>query len=53
MFELERELKDTSKSKFDLETELRALEHEIGKEEEDNYINTMHITKDIEFTKLE
>jgi chromosome segregation ATPase len=53
IFEIERELKDTSKSRFDLETELRALEHELGKEDEDSYANTMNITKDIEFTKLE
>lgn len=36
-----------------METELRALEHELGKEDEDSYANTMNITKDVEFTKLE
>jgi len=30
IFELERELKETSKHRFDLETDLRALEHEFG-----------------------
>ncbi len=36
-----------------METELRALEHELSKEDEESYSNTMKITKDKEFTKLE
>lgn len=53
LFEIERELKDTSKQRFDLETELKALDHDLTKEDEESYINTMCITKDFEFTKLE
>ena len=52
-FELERELKDTSKSRFDLEGDLRALENEFGREEDENYDHTMAITKDKEFEALE
>lgn len=52
MFELEREFKETSKHRFDLENECRSLDTELNRENEEYYNNTMHIDKDLEFTKL-
>jgi hypothetical protein len=52
LFELEREFKDTSKHRFDLENECRALESELNRENEDNYNNKMTIVKDKEFEDL-
>ena len=46
LFELERELKETSKQRFDLEADLRGLENEFSREKEDHYDNTMTIIKD-------
>ena len=46
LFELEREFKDTSKQRFDLENECRSLESELNRENEDNYNNKMTIEKD-------
>jgi len=50
---LEREFKETSKHRFDLEGDLRALENEFGREDEDHYSNTMVIKKEMEFSRLE
>ena len=52
LFELEREFKETSKQRFDLENECRSLENEIGRENDDNYNNKMTIIKDKEFDDL-
>jgi hypothetical protein len=49
---LEREFKETSKSRFDLENECRSLESEFGREHDDNYSNKMTIIKDKEFDDL-
>lgn len=50
---MERELKETSKQRFDLEADLRGLENEFSREKEDHYDNTMTIIKDAQFSKLE
>lgn len=52
LFELEREFKDTSRQRFDLENECRALENELNKENEENYNNKMTIEKDKQFEDL-
>eukprot|EP00347_Sterkiella_histriomuscorum_P012977 403366488 len=52
LFELEREFKETSKQRFDLENECRSLENELGRENDDNYNNKMTIIKDREFDDL-
>lgn len=49
---MEREFKETSKQRFDLENECRSLENEFGRENDDNYNNKMHIIKDKEFEEL-
>ena len=49
---MEREFKDTSKQRFDLENECRALESELGRENEDNYQNKMTMKKEQEFEDL-
>ena len=51
-FELEREFKDISKQRFDLENELRHLESELNKESDDNYGNKMTIMKEKEFEQV-
>ena len=33
LFELEKEFKDTSKFRYDIEADLKAGEHELGKED--------------------
>jgi hypothetical protein len=45
-FDLEKQLKDISKQRFDYENDLRSMEHEMGREAEENYENTMHIQKE-------
>ena len=52
VYELDRELKDTSKQRFELENEVKSLENELNKENEEHYNNTMHIIKDKKFDEL-
>lgn len=52
LFELEREFKEISKQRFDLENDLRATEHELAREQEENYNNKMTLIKDKEFEGL-
>ena len=52
LFELERELKDLSKQRFDLENEIRALDSDFTREAEENYNDKMTIVKDKEFEEL-
>lgn len=52
LFELEREFKDISKQRFELENELRALDNELNKEGDENYSSKMTIIKDKEFDDL-
>lgn len=52
LFELEREFKDTSKQRFDLENECRAFESETHRENEENYNNKMSLEKDKQFEEL-
>ena len=51
-YELDREQKDTSKQRFELENEVKSLENELNKENEEHYNNTMHIIKDKKFEEL-
>jgi uncharacterized protein YoxC len=48
-FELEKHLKDISKSRFDYENEVKTLEHELAREVEENYENQMTIQKERAF----
>lgn len=52
LFELEREFKDIGKQRYDLENELRQLEHDLLREGEDNYNNKMAIIKERESEEL-
>lgn len=52
IYEIDRELKDTSKQRFELENEVRQLETDLNKENEEHYNNTMHIVKDKKFEEL-
>lgn len=52
LFELEREFKEISKQRFDLENECRQLESELTRESEDNYNNKMTLDKDKAFEAL-
>jgi len=52
LFELEREFKDTSKQRFDLENECRVLEAQLNGQTEENYTNKMTIVKEKEFEDL-
>lgn len=45
-FELDREFKDMSKQRFDLENECKGLDSELQKEQLQNYNNKMKIIKD-------
>ncbi len=51
-FELERKFKEISKSRFDLENDLRNTEHELNRESDDNYANKMSIIKEKEFDEV-
>lgn len=51
LFEVERELREISKHRLDLESEVRALESATLKENEDHYVHKMTIIKDGEFDK--
>jgi len=48
-FELEKHLKDISKQRFDYENEVKTLEHELNRENEENYDNHMTIKKEKAF----
>ena len=52
LFELEKDLKDVSKQKFDLENEIRMLEQDLARETSENYTAKMTIGKDKEFEEL-
>lgn len=52
-FELDKELKDISKQRLDVENELRALDNEYKRESEENYESKMTIEKEKEFDTLE
>ena len=52
-FELDKDLKEVSKQRLDVENELRALDNEYGREAQDNYDNKMTIIKDREFDILD
>lgn len=52
-FELDKELKDISKQRLDVENDLRALDNEFKREGEDNYESKMTIEKEKEFDALE
>lgn len=52
-FELDKELKDISKQRLDVENELRALDNEYKRESEENYESKMTIEKEKEFDALE
>jgi hypothetical protein len=52
-FELDKDLKEVSKQRVDVENELRALDNEFGREAQDNYDNKMTIIKDREFDILD
>lgn len=49
---MEREFKEISKQRYDLENELRQIEHDLLREGEDNYSNKMTIIKEKEFDDL-
>jgi hypothetical protein len=52
LFELEREFKELSKQRFDLENECRQMENELSREGEDNYTSKMTLDKDKAFDLL-
>lgn len=52
IYEIDRELKETSKQRFEFENEVKSLESELNKENEEYYNNTMHIVKDKKFDEL-
>ena len=52
VYEIDRELKETSKQRFELENEVKSLESELNKENDEHYNNTMHIVKDKKFDEL-
>jgi hypothetical protein len=52
-FELDKELKDVSKQRLDVENELRALDNEFKRESDENYESKMTIEKEREFDILE
>ena len=50
---MEKEFKEISKNRFDLDNDLRILDNEINKENDENYISKMTIIKDKEFEQLQ
>lgn len=52
-FELDRELKDVSKQRLDVENELRGMDSEYKRESEENYESKMSIVKDKHFEGLD
>ena len=52
-FDLDRELKDVSKQRLDVENDLRALDNEFGREAQDNYEYKMTLEKEHQFDSLE
>lgn len=53
LFEVDRELKDVSKQRIDIENDLRSLDNEFGREGQENYESHMKIIKEKEFDQLE
>lgn len=53
LFEVDKELKDVSKQRIDIENDLRSLDNEFGREGQENYENKMKIIKEKEFDLLE
>lgn len=52
-FELDRELKDVSKQRLDVENELRSMDGEYKREGDENYESKMSIVKDKHFEDLD
>ena len=49
---MEKKFKDVSKQRFDLENELRSMDNEFNRENDDNYTNKMTIIKEKEFDEV-
>lgn len=49
LFELEKEVKEISRARFDMENDIKALENEYLREQAENYNSKMHIIKDKTF----
>lgn len=53
IFEVDKEYKEVSKQRLDVENELKSFENEYGREFQDNYEDKMTIIKDKEFDILD